>query len=66
MFNYKNAALLLSKRISVASHVAVGAVVTYNLVGNTHSDLIAAAFTWLVMQAASFVLRAWSDGLPSP
>lgn len=28
MFNYKNAALLLSKRISVASHVAVGAVVT--------------------------------------
>ncbi|MGK9452704.1 hypothetical protein [Acidithiobacillus caldus] len=66
MFNYKNAALLLSQRISVASHVAVGAVVTYNLVGNTNSDLIAAAATWIVMQAASFVLRAWSDGLPSP
>jgi hypothetical protein len=66
MFNYKKAADILAKRISNASHVVTVYILAHDLFVNSADNIAAAAGAWVAMQAFSFVLKSWSDGLPGP
>ncbi len=66
MFNYKKAADILAKRISNASYVVVVYILAHDLFVNSVDNIAAAAGAWVAMQAFSFILKSWSDGLPGP
>ncbi|MBU2765987.1 hypothetical protein HAP94_07205 [Acidithiobacillus ferrivorans] len=66
MLDYKVAADLLSTRISHASHAVVVFIFAHDIFASSTDNIAAAAGAWALMQAFSFILKSWSDGLPGP
>jgi hypothetical protein len=66
MFNYKKAADLLAGRISNVSHAVAVFILVHDIFVSSMDNMAAAAGAWIVMQALSFILKSWSDGLPGP
>lgn len=64
MFNFKVAADRLAWRLCNASDAVAVFIMVHDMFATKMDNMAAAAVAWIVMQGFSFVLKAWSDGLP--